>query len=160
MRSNVKECIKTWTHANEEYPLQSQIDMIASKYYPKKKRVSYAKTQAEAHETLKDSRAKTISRRLTPIHYLNERTVTNDIALKVTRDAARQDLPILCDVLQTVQGREVMDVLHYNFSKDLTIAERTVVNNIVRVAAQRFGMKLIHNVMNLQFDFVPLREER
>jgi len=78
---------------------------------------------------------------LRPIEYLSNRQVETEIAHQIVKDAAKEGIPLCADVEQSRTGPPNVVVLHYDYGRDLSLHEATVVRQIVTVAAAKHDAK-------------------
>lgn len=96
-----------------------------------------------------------MSRFLTPMKHLTNPTIHDALALSVTRDAAKEDFPLLCDVIFGPDGERLLAVRHYSFLSDLSISEKEVIRSIVRVAAERLDATIEDTFLDEHWKVIP-----
>lgn len=76
---------------------------------------------------------------LRPMEYLSRQQMETEIAHQIVKDATKEGIPLCADVEQTRTGPPTVVVLHYDYGRDLSLSEATVVRSLVRVSAEKHG---------------------
>lgn len=63
------------------------------------------------------------------------------LAREIVKEAAKQDIPLVGDVIQSQHGPTVIQIMHYDFGTDLSLFEKLVIDGIVATAAKRLGVQ-------------------
>lgn len=86
--------------------------------------------------------------------YLTENPLIR-AAEKVTTDAHALDIPLVADLVLSRHGPPILQVMHYNYGKDLSLSELRVVQHMVRVSALKHDVTASYTLHTLDFGFSP-----
>jgi len=85
-------------------------------------------------------------------------TVEDRLVLTVCRTFQKRGIPIVGEVLQQMHGPVLCTFMHYDFERDLSLAEKAVLDTTAKERAQNLGWRLGFGLYPLTYSLEALRD--
>ena len=93
--------------------------------------------------------------RLTPLHFLESKEVPDQVLTRLVKMAAKIDIPLTGQVVQSQHGPPNFEVRHAWYGDDLSLAEQRLVDTMVKTIGLTLDSQVLPTQIKLRYIAVP-----